>query len=324
MDGLACGWKATPARSNELKGSTGAAQGVFSCVVDADPRFHVEALRWYATLTRAAGVRTEDLIIHSVSRASSTALDYLRRQGVTVEPVAAFDPRSPHCNKIAGALALAERGIEGMAVLTDTDVVVLNDPRSLPISKGHVALRTVGSPNPPLEVLEEVFAAASVQLPGLVSLERIPGQQTVSGNGNGGVCLVPGDLLSPLSKAWEQWARWLLERRHLLGDWALHVDQTAMALALASEKVGVHVLGLEWNFPSQNRNRITKDVPPPRIIHYHRAVTPNGLLKTTDFENVDAQIAVANGAISSVWLEAFPDASRWTRLRGLMAGVRKS
>lgn len=295
-----------------MKGSTGVPSGVFSCVVDANPRFHVEALRWYATLTRSAGVRAEDLIVHSVSPSSSSiVLDYLRRRGVQVEPVAVFDARSPHCNKIGGALALAARGIEGLAVLTDTDVVVLDDPRGLPIPQGHVGLRTVGSANPSVEVLERVFAEAGVELPALVPLERIPNQQTVSGNGNGGVYMVPADLLAPLTKAWEQWARWLLERRSLLGGWGLHVDQTAMALALASEKLGVHALGLEWNFPSQNLSRISKDAPRPSIIHYHRAVTPSGLLKKTGVGRVDAQIAVANADISTGWRDVFPDASRW-------------
>ena len=30
--------------------------GVFSCVVDQHPRFHLEALRWFASLTTVAGV----------------------------------------------------------------------------------------------------------------------------------------------------------------------------------------------------------------------------------------------------------------------------
>ena len=40
--------------------------GRFSCVVDSDPRFHLDALRWYAALTRVAGVASGDLVVHAV------------------------------------------------------------------------------------------------------------------------------------------------------------------------------------------------------------------------------------------------------------------
>ena len=55
-----------------------AATGVISCVVDEDPRFHFEALRWYAALNRIAGVDASDLIVHAVGSDESAQLDYLR------------------------------------------------------------------------------------------------------------------------------------------------------------------------------------------------------------------------------------------------------
>lgn len=86
------------------------APGTVSCVVDRHPRFHREALRWYACLTEAAGVDPTDLVVHTVGGSSSEALDRLVSAGVTVRAVEPFDGRSPHCNKISGALALADKG----------------------------------------------------------------------------------------------------------------------------------------------------------------------------------------------------------------------
>ena len=42
--------------------SSSDARGVVSCVVDADLRFHLEALRWYAGLNRIAGVESTILL----------------------------------------------------------------------------------------------------------------------------------------------------------------------------------------------------------------------------------------------------------------------
>src|SRR6202022_3621695 len=80
--------------------------GLFACVVDEHPRFHLDALRWFATLTAVAGVDPTELVVHVVGPESSDALDYLKSQGVAIRTVDRFDHRSPHCNKISGALRL--------------------------------------------------------------------------------------------------------------------------------------------------------------------------------------------------------------------------
>ncbi len=128
-------------------------RGTFACVVDRDPRFHLEALRWFASLHGVAGVDPGDLVVHAVRGASSEALDLLEEKGVAVRSIEPFDPRSPHCNKIAGALRLAEVGVEGTAVLTDTDIAFCEDPRSLPLPDRAVASKLVDFAIPRLDTL---------------------------------------------------------------------------------------------------------------------------------------------------------------------------
>ena len=120
-------------------------------MVDQHPRFHLEALRWFASLTSLAGVDPSDLVVNAVGSAASDALDHLRARGVTVRPVEGFDSRSPHCNKVAGALRLAEDDLDGLVVLCDTDVAVLEDPRTLVIPPGSIGGKVVDAPVPPLE-----------------------------------------------------------------------------------------------------------------------------------------------------------------------------
>ncbi len=287
------------------------ARGTFSCVVDEHPRFHLEALRWFVSLTAIAGVDPHDLAVHVVGSDTSDALDHLRSHGVTVRSVDPFDPRSPHCNKVAGALRMADERTEGLVVLCDTDVAVLEDPRTLDLPPGSIGGKVVDTPVPPLEVLHEIFAAAEVPVPPTVPLPWGEGQATVVGNSNGGLYLIPAPLLAVLAPAWERWARWLLDRRELLRDWAFHLDQVAMVLALTAEGIGSFALDVRWNTPVHDLTRIPPDPPIPAVIHYHQEIDHEGRIRMTGFPSIDGQIARVNEAIGRLWQEDFPNATFW-------------
>ena len=286
-------------------------QGVFSCVVDEHPRFHLEALRWFVSLTTIAGVDPRDLRVHVVGSDASDALVHLRSCGVTVRRIDPFDPRSPHCNKVAGAMRLAEEQVEGVVVLCDTDVAILEDPRTLVVPPGSIGGKVVDSPVPPLDVILDIFAAAEVPAPQSIPLPWGAGQTTIVGNFNGGLYLIPAPLLPVVAPAWEAWARWLLGHRELLLDWAFHLDQVAMALALAAEGIGSEQLEVRWNTPIHDLTRIPADPPAPAIIHYHQQVDPQGRILSTGFSSIDQQIERVNQAIGVLWQEAFPNATFW-------------
>lgn len=109
-------------------------------------------------------------VVHAVGTDSSPQLDYLRQEGLTVRSVEQFDARHPPCNKISGALALASR-TDGLVILTDSDVALLEDPRTLAVSPESVASRIVVEPLPTVEVLAVIFETADLQLPPLVLLD---------------------------------------------------------------------------------------------------------------------------------------------------------
>ena len=298
-------------------------EGRFSCVVDDDPRFHLDALRWFASLTDVAGVDARDLAVHVVGTEHSDVLDYLRAEGVSVRPVEAFDSRSPHCNKISGALRLAQDAVPGLTVLCDTDIVVLEDPRRIDLPTGAVGGKVVDAPLPPFDVLLEIFKVSGVPAPPSIPLPWGPGEQTVSGNSNGGLYLVPGSLLPRVASAWARWARWLLDRIELLEDWSVHVDQVAMAVALAAERIETSTLDVRWNTPSHDPTRIPTDPPAPAVIHYHQEVGWRGLIKTTGRPSIDARIQAANHAVRDAWDKARPDVTykRWLASRPRSDGL---
>jgi hypothetical protein len=280
-------------------------RGVYACVVDVDPRFHLDAVRWYASLTRIAGVDPADLIVHAVEGADSAALTWLEAQGVSIRPVELFDPRARYCNKISGALSLAAAGVEGMAVLTDADVAICEDLRSLRVAPAALAIKLVDAENPPLPVLKAVFAAAGIDLPPLVPLEYFPERSTAATNANGGLYVVRGSLLPQLAGAWEYWARWLLDRSEQLGV-VKHADQVAMALAVAEAGFEPLVLSPRWNLPVHARAWITEDVPAPVVLHYHDKVEPSGLLSPFGLPGIDACIETVNEAIVEILRLAGP------------------
>ena len=288
-------------------------KGRFTCVVDEDPRFHLDALRWYASLTEIAAVDPRDLVVNVVGTEHSDVLDYLRAAGVTVWSIDPFDPRSPHCNKIAGALRLAQDSEPGVAVLCDTDIVVLDDPRCMELPVDAVGGKVVDAPVPPLNVLLEVFRASGVPAPPSVPLPWGSGEQTVSGNSNGGLYLVPGSLLPRVAPAWAHWARWLLDRIGLLEEWSTYVDQVAMAVALAAERIDTAALAVRWNTPTHDPTRFPADPPSPSIIHYHQEVDRQGLIESTGRASIDSQIQRVNDAIRRVWDRAAPHVThkRW-------------
>ena len=281
-----------------------ATTGVVSCVVDQDPRFHFEALRWYAALNRIAGVDATNLTVHTVESGESAHLDYLRARGVSVNTVERFDKRHPHCNKISGALALSASAVEGLVVLTDSDVAFVEDPRDVAVPPQGIASRTVVWPVPTVEVLTLIFEQANLELPPLVPLEWPIGDYSIAGNGNGGVYLVPGVLLPRVANAWSCWARWLLDRIYLFGPVRrLGLDQVAMAMALTSEGLGWAQLDNRWNFDTDGFWRNNPELSPPAGLHYHRAVEPSGELTSTGVPTVDNRIEQVNAAIRVVWQE---------------------
>ena len=136
------------------------------------------------------------------------------------------------------------------------------------------------------------------------------GTSTFAGNGNGGVYLVPGPILPAVAEAWERWARWLLERTDLLGQWSLNVDQVSMAMALSGEGIEPQQLEGRWNYPTHEK-KFPAISGPPAVIHYHQKVDAKGLLLHTGQKTIDRQIDRANAAITEARREASPVATFW-------------
>lgn len=270
--------------------------GVFSCVVDSDPKYAEEAGRWFAVLTGVARVAPRDLTVHFIGE-PPPPLCRLARYGVRLTEVAPFDARVPTCNKIAGVLELAKRPLhDELVILSDTDVAIAEDPRRLPVPPGAVAGKIVDGPNPPISVLAAVFAAAGLQTPRAVGTGCQADAMTFDGNFNGGLYLLRGRLLPRVAAAWTAFARWLLDA-DLLGPHRYFTDQVAMSLALRSEGIPPWSLPGRWNYPVHVPRWIDARAAAPAAVHYHRCAAPSGQIQLTGAAAIDVVIAKANDAI---------------------------
>jgi SAM-dependent methyltransferase len=297
----------TPRSAGQAPSSSG---GVFSCVVEDDPGSHLDVLRWFASLTRLAGVSASQLVVWTVGDRSSEVLQHLSGSGVIVRKMDEFELLFPGYDRIAGAARLAEMGVDGVAVLSSTDVAILEDPRAVAIPRGWVGARLVDAPKPPIGVLTSVFDAAAVRLPRQLACSGGSGESTIEGNCDDGLYLVPGSVLGPVTLAWDRWARWLAERVELLGQWAPLISQVAMALALAAGDVRPFALERRWN-TSTSGIPIPEDADPPAVIRYHQGLTRDGRVERTGSPSLDLQLDRLNEVITSLWHEAFPNATFW-------------
>lgn len=279
-----------------------ASRGVVACLVDDHPRLHEQALRWFATLTRCAGVAAGALAVFDAGAGgrASPVLAYLEGRGVRVRRIARFDPRFPAtCNKIA-ALAAAAAATEGLLVFSDCDLAFLGDPRAHLSDPEALHAGPVHRPKPPLEMLGELLAARGLPLGETHALALYPDQRTCMGNANGGLYVVQAALARALAADWAREARWLLEERsELLEMW--YVDQVAMLLALRTGGRRFRALPLGANLPTGDPGlgRVAPEAMGPLTgLHYHAHLTPEGLLKAPGVAHIDAAIARANAAIA--------------------------
>jgi len=284
--------------------------GVFSCVIDRRPDAQLAALRWFVSLTTIAGVPGENLVLFAVGDGPSDVLDYLRAQGVTVRPVPPFESRSPYCDRIAGALSLAATGVQGLAVLTATDVVILEDPRSIPIPPGSVGL-TRGCAPLPADTPADLLAAAELTAPASTHNHQLALSVTDRQEGDSSFILVPGELLPEVARAWSQCATFLLERPGAAESWEPFIAPVALTMALAGHRFGIHDLDGRWNVSTEELPWPGSRTGSPAVLRYGDRVDRKGFLLPANFVDVDERIAEVNAAVHRLWQEAFPSATFW-------------
>lgn len=122
----------------------------FSCVVDNEPIFLAQAMRWARSLIEIAKVPPEDLVVHYILGLGQDCVASFSPLGVRTTEVQAVSRRRPHLNKLAQLRSALLRDAD-LAVLCDCDTLFVADPRPY-FAKNLVAAAVVDRPNPPIEL----------------------------------------------------------------------------------------------------------------------------------------------------------------------------
>lgn len=269
-----------------------------SCVVDDVDAIWKCIVPWLATATMLAGVAPERIYLHHVGPLPAWLARLCRRLGVPTFPVMRFDPENPYSNKIRQCST--SFGANEIVVLSDVDIAFVR-PFPLDGLRGFVAGKPVDRANPPIDVLREIFAQAGIQPLQTCANSVIDSVtevtfQTLLGNFNGGLYVVPRAWIGILGEAWERWAHWLGDRRTILREWHRHLDQVSFCMALTEIRLPTRVLDDRWNYPAHLR--VGALAEEPFAIHHHNALDGRYALATAADPFVRSAVERANAAIA--------------------------
>jgi len=219
-----------------------------SCVVDENPRLYVELILWTICVKRYLPQNRYHLILYHIGDCLQGVASWLETQGMEIRHVAAqVIEGSPHCNKIAPFFDAHETDY---TIVCDTDLYFVRDPADL-FSSDRVRTAPNNHCNPPATVFESILAQSGLgrsYRPGITLFRGQHGlRETHVNNISGGLIAVPNRRRAIFSSLWSKWAQWLVKNRALLGQWAVHVDQVAVALAMEELEEDVEFLPPQTN-----------------------------------------------------------------------------
>ena len=297
---------------------------LISMVVDSLPEHYYKTELLLFTLGQFAQVPAANVLVQCVDRVDAAFVRFVQESGHRTRTIAPYLDGA-YCNKLQQLEGLEDELelVDGLFLL-DVDMVVLG--RLEPPTMDAVGGKIVDGPNPPLPVLERIFAAAGVKPPDCIPCDWGTGP-TVATNWNGGFLYVPAQLAAVVSTQWRRWGQWLFERPDLFDHPRQrgHTDQIAMALTLAAGSMPRAPIPANLNFPT-HANRMPgtfNPADPVRVLHYHQGLDAFGLIQPAlkGCAAVDEAVEQANAAIAARRVFRFFDGYKRDRAMKASNGV---
>ncbi len=217
------------------------------CVVDANPRFYVELVLWALCVKHYLPSDRFHAIVYTVGSVPRDLIDWVTGMGMKIRATSTVIEGSPHCNKI---MPFFGEHSSDFTIVCDTDLFFVNDP-SVFLTTDRFRAAPNNHCNPPPHVFQSILAACGLgrpYRPGIALFRGLGGQrETHINNISAGIVVAPSLRCNELALKWKKWAQWLVENRYLLGDWSVHVDQVAFALALEELQEDVEFLPPQVN-----------------------------------------------------------------------------
>ncbi|WP_319420080.1 class I SAM-dependent methyltransferase [Pleurocapsa sp. FMAR1] len=262
----------------------------YSCVVDASSLFYWQTWGLVNSLIQIAKVSPTQIFVHYTLEVDQTFLQQLNILGVNLKSISRFGD-GKYCNKIV-QLDTREFAKAKCVFFLDTDMVVLDELEELYIPK-VIRGKVVDLANPELSVLQAIFKRAGFSDTPSICNADCEKNSTFENNFNGGLYVVPGVLIPSLGKRWQHWALWLLANLEILEkvNKQNHVDQISFALATHELSLVTQNIDRQYNYPIHLSNYKTGN---PKVLHYHRNISPTGMLVVGGEQDVEFKRAVQN------------------------------
>ena len=272
-----------------------------SFLVDALPEHYFKAELLLFSLKKFGLISQSHILVHCTSRVDNSFLAFLDHSGYTYCQVEPFLDGT-FCNKIQQLRSFRHTKAKGFFLL-DIDTFIL-EPLLVPDENIFWA-KIVDAPNPALPILKRIFDKAEISFPPIAPSDcDLKGGLTIDCNFNGGLYYIPARYLTDLDNRWRKWARWLYTSEGLFENERQrnHTDQVAMALSLTEGRISYKGLPSNYNCPIHlnGKQRTFQTDEPVRIIHYHKHITPFGMLDSGDADSPSIRSAIdsANHAIA--------------------------
>ncbi|MEL7409485.1 MAG: class I SAM-dependent methyltransferase, partial [Cyanobacteria bacterium J06558_2] len=260
----------------------------YSCVVDATPLFYWQSWGLVNSLIQCAKVLPQQIYVHCTPEVDRAFLEQLKTLGINLKAIERFGD-GKYCNKIA-QLKTEELTRAKCVFLLDTDTIVLGQLTEV-YTDNVIKGKIVDLANPQLSVLQEIFTQAGFSDHPAICSADYEADLTFANNFNGGFYAVPGNLIKHLGERWHYWALWLIENCSILKriNKQDHVDQISFAMASHELSLSVEQINRQFNYPLHLEEEKTGY---PRVIHYHRNISPTGMLEVTGEQDSEFSLAV--------------------------------
>jgi SAM-dependent methyltransferase len=284
----------------------------FSCVVDDNPLFRMQALTWVWTILAGGLACPEKIVVYLVEGNYRDFDIVLNRLGVTVRRVKRFGTGAAvFCNKLL-QLDSAELTNSDCVVMCDTDIAFAGDIRQW-ITTTHIRAKVVDSPHPGLDVLERLYSTTGLTAKPCIVETAFRRGLTFNTNCNGGIYMIPTKWFEALAGAWVKWARYALERGDILGDRRINADQIGFCFAMLELGLPFDPLPENLNFPTHFAIERYSALPKltPMVLHYHKCLDQSGFLLPLGLTHVDTAITRVNSVIADHRRRQFDNRTFW-------------
>jgi hypothetical protein len=256
---------------------------LFSCVAENTQDWFRRVETLALSIRRFGGALADSaIVVNFVGGVEPSFARGLEALDTEVRVVERFDARSVYANKLR-MLELGDERSFDVLVGLDCDVVVVGDLTTV------LPLDAIGAKPADVDVLTTAQWDALLHAVGLPSpAGRVTA--TTSGDSiypyfNSGMVTVPHALCRRLLDRWSAYIADILalyetDEPIVPAQWRFHLDQFALACALANDDLPVRPLDVRLNFPTHLpvHPSALPASPEPLVIHYHRNVDANGFL----------------------------------------------